>query len=187
MAEQDKIGWCQFFLGQLGRKWTDAQQRYIDSLYQKNTGQRWTIATIQKAIDVAWDMWEQRNDIKYNTRSTRTHTALVVLDIKVKLQLLYRKGCNGFLSQDKLLFSKFEVKLLKGEPNTEMLQWISSVQHAKKRAAQAKKDLAATMKIERALMKRWLQQKYHRSSLYSTDLDQDIKGNTTCTTLFYYN
>ena len=104
---------------------------------------------------MAWDMWEQRNDIKHNTLHPRA--VLAVLDIKVKLQLLYRKGCNGFLSQDKLLLSKSEVKLLKGEP-TEMLQWISSVQHAKKRAAQAKKDLAATMKIERALMKCWLQQ-----------------------------
>ena len=156
VAEQDRIGWYQFFLGRLGKKWSDAQQRYIDSLNQKNTGRRWTIAIIQKAIDMAWDMWEQRNDIKHNTLHPRA--ALAVLDIKVKLQLLYRKGCNGFLSQDKLLFSKSEVKLLKGEPN-EMLQWISSVQHAKKRAAQAKKDRAATMQIERALMKRWLQQK----------------------------
>ena len=146
VAEQGKIGWHQFFLGCLGRKWSDAQQRYIDSLNQENTGRRWTITIIQKAIDMAWDMWEQRNDIKHNTLHLRA--ALAVLDIKVKLQLLYRKGCNGFLSQDKLLFSKSEVKLLKGVP-TEMLQWISSVQHAKKRAAQAKKDLAATMKIER--------------------------------------
>jgi hypothetical protein len=153
VEEQDKIGWYQFILGRFGRKWSDAQQRYIDSLQKKNTGRRWTIALIQKAIDVAWDMWEQRNDIKHNTMHPRA--AAAALDIQVKLQLLYRKGSKGFLSQDKLLFSKSEVKLLKGEP-IEMQQWISSVLHAKRRAAQAKNDFEATMEAERALMQRWL-------------------------------
>jgi hypothetical protein len=44
-------------------KWSDAQQGYIDSLQKKNTGCRWAISVIQKALDVSWDMWEQRNDI----------------------------------------------------------------------------------------------------------------------------
>ena len=34
---------------------------------------------------MAWDMWEQRNNIKHNT--LHPHVALAVLDIKVKLQL----------------------------------------------------------------------------------------------------
>jgi hypothetical protein len=154
VREQDLIGWYQFLLGRVGRKWSDAQQRYIDSLYKKNTGRRWTISLIQKALEVAWDMWEQRNHIKHNTLHPRA--AAAVMDIKVQLQLLYRKGKAGFLSQDKLLFSKSEEKLLKGEP-TEMLQWITSVLNATRRAAQAKNDAEATMQDERALMKRWLQ------------------------------
>ena len=154
VKEQDKLGWYQFILGRFGRKWSDAQQRYIDSLHKKNTGRRWTIAIIQKAIDVAWDMWEQRNDIKHNTLHPRA--AAAVIDIKVQLQLLYRKGNKGFLAQDKLLFSKSETTLLKGEPS-EMLQWITSALNAKRRAAQAKNDEAATMQTERELMKAWLQ------------------------------
>jgi hypothetical protein len=154
VKEQDKIGWYQFLLGRFGRKWSDAQQRYLVSLHQKNTGRRWTISLIQKAIDVAWDMWEQRNDIKYNTLHPRA--AAAVIDIKVRLQFLYRKGKDGFLAQDKLLFAKTETKLLKGEPS-EMLQWITSVLNAKRRAAQAKNDEAATMQAERELMKAWLQ------------------------------
>jgi hypothetical protein len=156
VKEQDKLGWYQFLLGRFGRKWSDAQQRYIDSLQKKNTGRRWTISLIQKAIDVAWDMWEQRNDIKYNTLHPRA--AAAVIDIKVQLQFLYRKGKNGFLAQDRLLFSKTETTLLKGEPS-EMLQWITSVLNAKRRAAQAKNDEAATLQAERDLMKTWLQKK----------------------------
>jgi hypothetical protein len=155
VREQDLLGWYQFLLGRVGRKWSDAQQRYIDSLYKKNTGRRWTISLIQKALDVAWDMWQQRNDIKHNTLHPRA--AAAVIDIKVQLQLLYRNGSAGFLSQDKLLFNKSEATLLKGE-SSEMLQWITSVLNATRRAAQAKNDAYATMKTERALMKRWLQE-----------------------------
>ncbi len=109
---------------------------------------------IQKALDVAWDIWEQRNDIKHNT--LHLCAAAAVIGIKVQLQLLFRKGKEGFLFQDKLLFSRLEATLLKGEPN-EMLQWITSVLNASQQAAQAKNDMEATMQVERDLMKNWLQ------------------------------
>jgi hypothetical protein len=154
MREQDKLGWYQFLLGRVGRKWSDAQQRYIDSLHKKNTGRRWTISLIQKALDIAWDMLEQRNDIKHNTFHPRA-AAAVLIDIKVQLQLLFRKGQEGFLSQDKLLFSKSEGTLLKGEPN-EMLQWTTSVLNASRRAAQVKNNVEAKMQVKQDLMKNWL-------------------------------
>jgi hypothetical protein len=34
-------------------------------------GQRWAISLVQKALDVSWDVWEQRNDIKHNTLHPR--------------------------------------------------------------------------------------------------------------------
>ena len=154
VKEQDQIGWYQLLLVRIGNKWSDAQQRHIDSLQKKSAGRRWTIYLIQKALEIAWDMWEQRNHIKHNTLHPRA--AAAVVDIKVQLQLLYRNGHAGFLSQDRLLFSKSETKLLKGEAK-EMLQWITSVLNATRRAAQAKNDAYASMQVERAIMQRWLQ------------------------------
>jgi hypothetical protein len=90
VKEQDQIGWCQLLLGRIGNKWSDAQQRCVDSLQKKNTGRRWTISLIQKALEIAWDVWEQRNHIKHNALHPRA--AAAVVDIKVQLQLLYRKG-----------------------------------------------------------------------------------------------
>jgi hypothetical protein len=153
VREQDTIGWYQLLLGRIARKWSDSQQRYIDSLQKKNTGRRWAISVIQKALDVAWDMWEQRNDIKHNTLHPRR--AAEVARIAAQLQLLYRKGCAGLLPHDRLLFSKPEAKLLKGS-DLEMLQWITSVVNATRRAAVANDDLVATMNAERALMRGWL-------------------------------
>jgi hypothetical protein len=149
VKEQDKLGWCQLLLGQFGKKWSDVQQRHLDSLQKKGTGRRWTISLIQKAIDVSWDMWEQQNEMKHHTLHPRASAALA--DVKGQLQLLCRKGSGRFLSQDKLLFNKSEAKLSKGEAS-EMLQWITSVLNASRRAAQAKTDAEATMQVERDLM-----------------------------------
>jgi hypothetical protein len=154
VRKQDSIGWCQLLLGRIAKKWSNAQQRCIDSLQKKNTGRRWAISLIQKALEVSWDMWEQRNDIKHNTLHPRR--AAEVTRVKVQLQLLCRKGCKKFLAQDRLLFSKSEATLLKGSP-IEMLQWSTSVLNAARRAAAAANDVEATMQAERDLMKRWLQ------------------------------
>jgi hypothetical protein len=108
---------------------------------------------IQKALDVAWDMWEQHNAIKHNTLHPRR--AAEVARIAAQLQLLYRKGSAGLLPHDRLLFSKPEAKLLKGS-DLEMMQWITSVVNDTRRAAVAIDDLVATMNAERALMRGWL-------------------------------
>jgi hypothetical protein len=109
---------------------------------------------IQKALDIAWDMWQQRNDIKHNSLHPRR--VAEVIAIKVQLQILFRKGHTAFLAQDRLLFSKTVSKLLKGTPE-EMLQWIVSVLNATGRAAAKKDNYECSMTAERDLMKLWLQ------------------------------
>jgi hypothetical protein len=153
VADQDKIGWYNFMLGRLSKKWSDSQQRYIDSLHRKNSGRRWASSVIQKALDIAWDMWEQRNDINQNTMHPRR--VVEVDEIKAQLRVLYRRGSDSLLPIDHHLFSKSEATLQLGEPNL-MLQWITSVLTASRRAAVATKNIEQTMTAERALMQRWL-------------------------------
>ena len=153
VIDQDKIGWYNFLLGRLSKKWSDSQQRYIDSLKRKNSGRRWTSSVIQKALEIAWDMWEQCNDINQNTMHPRR--AEEVDDIKAQLRVLYRRGYDSLLPIDRHLFSKSEATLQKGEPKL-MLQWINSVLTATRRAAVAANDLERTMHSERALMRNWL-------------------------------
>ena len=115
VREKDGIGWYQLLLRGITLKWSDSQQRYIDSLQKKNTGRRWAISLIQKALDVAWDMWAQRNEIMQNTLHPRA--AAEVARIKVQLQMLYRKGKASLFAQGWLFFYKSEAKLLnKGTP-----------------------------------------------------------------------
>jgi hypothetical protein len=85
-------------LGRIALKWSDSQQHHIESLRKKNNGRRWAVSVIQKALDVAWDMWEQRNDVKHDTPHPRK--AAEVARIKVELQLLCRQGSKKLLSQE---------------------------------------------------------------------------------------
>jgi hypothetical protein len=147
--DQDKIGWYIFLLGRLFKKWSDSQQRYIYSLHRKNSGRRWVSSVIQKARDIAWDIWEQRNDINQNTM--HPWRAAEVVGIKAQLRVLYRGGSDSLLPIDHHLFSKLEATLQLGEPNL-MLQWITSVLTAYRRAAVATKNIKQTMTAERALM-----------------------------------
>lgn len=122
---------------------------------------------------MAWDMWEQRNDIKHHTLHLRR--AAEVARIKVQLQLSCRKGTRALLAQDHILFSKAESKLLGGS-QIEMLQWTTSVLLATGRAAVAKDDQEATMRSERSLMKCWLTDFQTNAPLSSTLLTPICPG-----------
>jgi hypothetical protein len=150
VCEQDRIGWYQFLLGRIARNWSDAQQCFIDSLQKRDTGRRWAISLIQKALDIAWDMWQQRNDINNNNLHPRRAEALLAIQREVKQ--LYRKGRSRLLPHDGVVFAKSESTLAAGS-DLQMLQWISSVLSTTRRAAQANNDLEATMQTERSLMK----------------------------------
>jgi hypothetical protein len=56
------------FADTIAVNWSDAQQHLIPSLQKQNTtGQRWVTSLIQKALDVAWDRWQQRNEMHNHT------------------------------------------------------------------------------------------------------------------------
>jgi hypothetical protein len=120
---------------------------------RKNSGRRWTASVIQKALDIARDMWEQRNDISNNTMHPRQVATME--EIREQLRELYRCGSHSLLPIDLHLFSKPEATLLTGEPNL-MLQWINSFLTATQRAAVSAEDLDQTMTSDRALMRCWL-------------------------------
>jgi hypothetical protein len=47
---------------------SDTQQHLLPSSPKKNTsGQQWVTSLVQKALDVAWDKWQQRNDSHNHT------------------------------------------------------------------------------------------------------------------------
>jgi hypothetical protein len=103
-------------------------------------------------LDLAWDMWEQHSAIVNNMYTG----AEQVIAIKVQLQLLYRKGKNAFLSQDRLLFSKREKQSCSRDHRSKCYNGLHQL-NATRQTAMAKHDLEASMQSEQGLMKCWMQ------------------------------
>ena len=72
---QDGIGWQALLEGAPAKGWSDAQQRYYDALGRRNTGERW-LMVIQKLWDVAWDLWDHRNNVLHKKDDGVLHQQL---------------------------------------------------------------------------------------------------------------
>ena len=153
VTAQDKIGWYNLLLGRMSHKWSDAQQKYLESLGKRTTGRRWTIAIISKLWDITWDMWQHRNHIKHNTLHPQKQ--LVMNSIALRIDDLYEQGPARLLPRDKSLFQK-PPETLKQGTFIEQEQWITSVLLANQRAETAHTKRHNSMSTERSLMESWL-------------------------------
>ena len=153
-SEQDDIGWCNFLLGRLSKQWSDAQARHLESVQSHSLGRRWTIAILEKLWDTSWDTWECRNgtahDPLHHWRVAHLH------EMQRQVKGIFEEGSEGLLPRDKRLFSKGVERLTDGT-KTDMRQWITSVRLARKHAASALADAAASLRAGRALFKKWLE------------------------------
>jgi hypothetical protein len=95
---KDAINWYNFLLGQLSRKWSDVQARYLESIQKRTTGRRWTIAALDKLWDISWDLWEQRNGIAHDPAHPRRITHLQSKQREVRD--IFAAGCQDLLSRD---------------------------------------------------------------------------------------
>jgi hypothetical protein len=59
---QEYIGIRQFFEGWLHVVWERLQDRYYTNINSRRNGKRWLIAVITKLWEIAWDIWDFRND-----------------------------------------------------------------------------------------------------------------------------
>ena len=62
LAQQTDIGWNLFLKGWLSIEWETAQQSHYSSLHLLRTGQKWITHLICHCCNIAWDLWEHRND-----------------------------------------------------------------------------------------------------------------------------
>jgi hypothetical protein len=63
---QDHIGWLAFFEGCIAVKWAGVQEAHFILLGPCNTGKRWATSLVVKLLQVAWDLWDHRNQVKHN-------------------------------------------------------------------------------------------------------------------------
>jgi hypothetical protein len=62
------MGWFPFFEGCIAVKWAGLQETHYVWLGWHNTGERWAASLVVKLLDIAWDLWDHRNQIKFNLK-----------------------------------------------------------------------------------------------------------------------
>ena len=68
---QDRIGWLAFFEGCIAVEWAGVQEAHFIWLGRRNTGKRWATSLVVKLWEIAWDIWDHRNQIKLHVESAQ--------------------------------------------------------------------------------------------------------------------
>ncbi len=72
---------------------------YFQSINKRNSGHRWLIQLIKRSWQIAWDLWDYRNDIAYEANLRQHHIALSIL-IQTELQSTVPPTASHLLSAD---------------------------------------------------------------------------------------
>jgi hypothetical protein len=99
---QETIGAQQFFEGWIHTEWEIMQDRYYQIIDSRRSSKRWTIALITKLWEVAWDLWDFRNEVFHHKKNLAVEDDISVLDLQVK-QLSNKLSITGLPEKDQHL------------------------------------------------------------------------------------
>ena len=165
---QDGIGWQALLEGAPAKGWSDAQQRYYDALGRRNTGERWLTAIIQKLWDVAWDLWDHRNNVLHKKDDGVLRQQLQT-DIREQVNL----GSSTVTAQARPLLRQRLAVLLTARTEVQKA-WLLRVVNARARFLRRHTEVLGGYHRERVLMRRFLRRATIRMIL---DGKPSLKGH----------
>jgi len=153
LVDQNNIGWSNFMLGRVSRRFSEAQELYYRFLKNRKTGKRWTIALITKLQEVAWDMWQHRNHILHNEPHPSHHgTELEEANSQIAQEVA--QGDMTLLRQDQFLLSApDDLPLLSLE---EKFVWLEAIAMAREAYTIDANAAHANLQQQRDLLANWL-------------------------------
>ena len=83
IQQQSDIGWNLVLEGWLAKEWELVQQAYYNLIKSRRSGKRWTISIIKKLWQVAWDLWDHRNQILHEKDNAVVQQQLRQLDSNI--------------------------------------------------------------------------------------------------------
>ena len=152
IEEQDSIGWWNFLLGRVSRKFAEVQSEHFKSIQSRRTGRPWLTGLIRQVWDLSFQMWEHRNNILHSDYSPHQLAKLERLRTQAREQFL--QGTRGLLPQDHhFLQDKYHVLAL-DLPSLEV--WCKSVSLAREAQPQTVLLQRRRLSKARAFMQSWL-------------------------------
>ena len=121
------------------------QQKHFTDKDSKQTGKRWTTEIIKKLIQVAWDMWDHRNDILHNDGGN-FHKKMEGAEADVMIRTEFNMGKDTLLREDKFLLRSFRTTMK--SDLQEKKKWLQDVAGARA-AWVAKQNEPPSFDVER--------------------------------------
>jgi hypothetical protein len=178
LDEQDAIGWTNFMHGWLTSKWATIQTEHYQRMGHRRNGLRWTVAIIQKLWDIAWDLWEQRNDFLHAHDNPDLLNDMAAIDDEIKQQ--FRRGPATLPPRTHYLFSgTVEDLLATSFPHRQ--KWLTTVHSARKHDRTRQARTYSSLDASRRLMRAWLQGRPFRSPTVVTNSTSTHSAATVST------
>jgi hypothetical protein len=122
---QSTIGAKLMLKGCIHLSWRDIMQEYLSSMQSKINGERFVTAIIQLLWQIAWDMWDHRNNILHDKDTNAELLGITALNTQIIT--MCQKGILPLMTPDeKVLFSSPLESLLRLRPPSKRA-WIASV------------------------------------------------------------
>jgi len=152
MHAQEAIEKKHIWDGWLSKEWREQQEQAWKRMRSQKSSQRWTSELIKKLWNVAWDMWEQRNNALHESNLNRE--TILEKDINNKIRKIYSVGI-GQLARGGFRLMKHPLEHQLQLPLNTKQQWVESINAALHRK---KIHEHRSMLVEQQLMETWVVQ-----------------------------
>jgi hypothetical protein len=102
VKRQKNIGWRSLIEGFWSKEWRQCQSQYLISIKSRRSSLLWISRVQRKIWEIAWKMWDQRNQILHNNGETIHTYEMKALDIEIREEM--RSGLNGLHRKYQHLF-----------------------------------------------------------------------------------
>jgi len=127
LAEQQEVGLNSALDGWLSLQWRYKQDQFWSQIRSHKSSKQWTAKLIKKLWDIAWDMWEHRNEALHHSPENRQN--ILESAINNKITQFYALGCN-ILPQDAMRLIEHSLEAQLAQPVNTKILWVESVEVA---------------------------------------------------------
>ena len=146
---QRAIGWSEAIFGCWDKTWITLQQSHFQARELRHQGYRWLTRLIKRLWQIAWALWEQRNETLHESQTLNSHMALYS-NIEAQYDLGFRDFSPQLRRRIILPFSHLVTK-----PIHYLELWLQRVK-AQRTLIESDPEIRRTCR-QRALLSLWLQ------------------------------
>ena len=148
---QTKIGWQQFLLGKISKKWIDIQARYLLQVGSKKSAFNWATELIRRLWKIAWQLWKYRCDFAHSKDSNWYASRVDSISSQVRAEFSRGKqGATGLHAR----WWKQPVEQILSLSLEAQERWLESVRGVREKTRQAGTQLIQQQRT----IRNWLSQ-----------------------------